>query len=62
MTFQKNNLIQFSINSINSKIFILYIYKTVLYKAVCKENVEIVKLLLTCEQIDINFPSIRNTI
>ena len=33
---------------------LIYLYKTALYLAVEKENIEIVKLLLTNDKIDIN--------
>ena len=38
--------------------FILLINKTAFYIAVEKENIEIIKLLLTNENIDINIPYI----
>ena len=37
---------------------ILYIHKSALHFAVQQENVEIVKLLLSCERFDINQSSI----
>ena len=48
-----------SFNVIQNQIFernfnIIYIYRTALYTAVEKENIEIVKLLLTNEKLDIN--------
>ena len=37
---------------------ILYIHKSALHIAIQQENVEIVKLLLSCERFDINQSSI----
>ena len=34
----------------------IFIYKTPLYKAVEKENIKIIKLLLTNKNLDINIP------
>ena len=39
----------------------LYFYKTALYKAVEKENIEIIKLLLTSENLNVNALSILST-
>ena len=43
-----------SISCIEMKFFIDYIQKAPLHVAIEKENVEIVKLLLSCEKIDVN--------
>lgn len=42
---------EFSFNEIFS-----YFYKTALHVAIEKRNTEMVKLLLTCDRIDINIP------
>ena len=39
---------------------IIYFYKTALYLAIEKENIEIIKLLLTRDNIDVNIPYIPN--
>ena len=49
---------KFKIISFNE--IIKYFYKTALYLAVEKENIEIVKLLLNNNQLDINFLNIFN--
>ena len=38
-----------------NEIFFLKNYKTALYSAVEKENIEIIKLLLSNDQIDVNY-------
>ena len=42
--------------------FYLQIYETALYAAVRKENIEIIKLLLKNEKIEVNKPTIFFTI
>ena len=54
-----------SLNAINYYIFewnfyIRWFYKTALFLAVEKENIEIVKLLLTNDKLDINIINILN--
>ena len=48
---------QFKITYCN-EIYIYIFYKTALYCAVEKENIEIIKLLLTYEKLDINILNI----
>ena len=43
-----------------NEILIILFYKTALYLAVEKENVEIIKLLLTNDKLDINLKHILN--
>lgn len=43
------------------KFFKFFVHKTALYNAIEKENIEIIKLLLACENIDINLSSISNS-
>ena len=49
-------LILFKIKNFN--IIFSYFHQTALYLAVEKENIEIIKLLLNTEKIDINIPCI----
>ena len=54
----KNILIKLNIIYLNE--ILIKIHKTALYVAIEKENIEIIKLLLTNENIDINILNVFN--